>query len=601
MAFLGEIIDGKYEVLREIGRGGMSVVYLAMDKRLNKQWAIKEFRKDKGDESKEMALRALLNEAELMKKLDHPRLPRIVDIIDKNQTVYIVEDYIEGEPLNKVIEEYGAQPQEAVIEWAKQLCEILDYLHTRTPPIIYRDMKPANIVLKPDGSICVLDFGIAREYKEGKSGDTVNIGTRGYAAPEQFGDRGQTDARTDIYSLGVTLYHMVTGHNPSDPPYEIYPIRHWDPTLSSGLEWMIQKCTQLDPNDRFQSCSEIMYVLENLDKFEETYKSKRRRKLAMFFVTAVMAGVFTIGGFLGIYLGNKEVTESYEYRLNTGTIDSYVQALEIDESRPDAYIGLADELTNKINTIRVDTSEKETLPEGELYYSTINLDYFSQARLSKLRQTSLEDYIKVNYQLGNLIWLCYDTPKAEDRLSAAEKYFENVLDGEQELAAQAIASPLTEKQSALAKSYYMISVFFRLSDKMMSNEDETFTLPEKTARLVGIPATIDDPFETYFQWCQELLDMTSEESGDVTPKVRLSTVELLAAVIYQSIDEFYDNKVDAEDIAGIYRTMYRSVSTLSDSSVDNERRDTLLRYLEDTVAEKIKALYKDIVLGGTAE
>ena len=200
MAYLGDVIDGKYEILRELGRGGMSIVYLAMDKRLNKQWAIKEFRKDKDDENRRVALESLLKEANIMKKLDHPTLPRIVDIIDQDSTIYIVMDYIEGESLNKVLDAYGAQPQDAVIEWAKQLSEVLDYLHTRKPPVIYRDMKPANIMLKPDGTIRLIDFGIAREYKEGSTGDTEIIGTRGYAAPEQFGEKGQTDARTDIYS-----------------------------------------------------------------------------------------------------------------------------------------------------------------------------------------------------------------------------------------------------------------------------------------------------------------------------------------------------------------------------------------------------------------
>ena len=176
MAYLGDVIDGKYEILRELGRGGMSIVYLAMDKRLNKQWAIKEFRKDKDDENRRVALESLLKEANIMKKLDHPTLPRIVDIIDQDSTIYIVMDYIEGESLNKVLDAYGAQPQDAVIEWAKQLSEVLDYLHTRKPPVIYRDMKPANIMLKPDGTIRLIDFGIAREYKEGSTGDTEIIG-----------------------------------------------------------------------------------------------------------------------------------------------------------------------------------------------------------------------------------------------------------------------------------------------------------------------------------------------------------------------------------------------------------------------------------------
>ena len=164
MARLGEIIDGKYEVLREIGRGGMSIVYLAMDVRLNKQWAIKEVRRSGNDENSRVTVQSLIAEANMIKKLDHPALPRIVDIIENEETIFVVMDYIEGEPMDKVLATYGAQPQEAVIEWGKQLCDVLDYLHTRRPPIIYRDMKPGNIMLRPDGTIKVFDFGIAREF-----------------------------------------------------------------------------------------------------------------------------------------------------------------------------------------------------------------------------------------------------------------------------------------------------------------------------------------------------------------------------------------------------------------------------------------------------
>ena len=229
MAKNGDIIAGKYEVLREIGHGGMSVVYLAMDTHLvNKQWAIKEFRKDKNDSENMVAYQALKNEANIMKKLDHPTLPRIVDIVDEQDTLYVIMDYIEGENLKEVLEKYGVQSQENVIRWAKQLSEVLLYLHSQSPKVIYRDMKPANIMLKPDGSVRLIDFGIAREYKEGKKGDTTVVGTREYAAPEQIQGTGQTDERTDIYSLGITLHHLVTGKSPAEPPYEIRPIRQYN-------------------------------------------------------------------------------------------------------------------------------------------------------------------------------------------------------------------------------------------------------------------------------------------------------------------------------------------------------------------------------------
>ena len=261
MAERGTIIEGKYEVLKLIGKGGMSKVYLAMDKNLNKQWAIKEIERKAYDKNNEVVVASAMAEANMMKKLDYPSLPRIVDIIEKENVIYVVMDYIEGETLSSVLSKEGAQPQEVVIEWAKELCRVLDYLHTQNPPIIYRDMKPANIMLQPNGNIKLIDFGIAREYKEQNLADTVSLGTKGYAAPEQFGGKGQTDARTDVYCLGVTLYHLLTGQNPCEPPYEIYPIRYWNPQLSSGLEAIIQKCTQLNPEDRYQSCAELLYAL----------------------------------------------------------------------------------------------------------------------------------------------------------------------------------------------------------------------------------------------------------------------------------------------------------------------------------------------------
>ena len=153
MAEIGSVIDGKYEILREIGHGGMSVVYLAMDTHLNKQWAVKEIKKKGSGKNDEIIVNSLLAEANLMKRLDHAALPRIVDIIDNGVTIYVVMDYIEGESLDKILNEYGAQPEELVIGWAMQLCDALAYLHAQKPPIIYRDMKPANIMLKPEGNI----------------------------------------------------------------------------------------------------------------------------------------------------------------------------------------------------------------------------------------------------------------------------------------------------------------------------------------------------------------------------------------------------------------------------------------------------------------
>lgn len=348
MAERGTIIEGKYEVLKLIGKGGMSKVYLAMDKNLNKQWAIKEIERKAYDKNNEVVVASAMAEANMMKKLDYPSLPRIVDIIEKENVIYVVMDYIEGETLSSVLSKEGAQPQEVVIEWAKELCRVLDYLHTQNPPIIYRDMKPANIMLQPNGNIKLIDFGIAREYKEQNLADTVSLGTKGYAAPEQFGGKGQTDARTDVYCLGVTLYHLLTGQNPCEPPYEIYPIRYWNPQLSSGLEAIIQKCTQLNPEDRYQSCAELLYALDHYDEMDEGYRKKQKNKLKVFFITAGSAVFFLIAGCvctgMRVHVNNSDYDNNIKQAELSATdeekIDYYAKAIDILPGNSEAYFGI---------------------------------------------------------------------------------------------------------------------------------------------------------------------------------------------------------------------------------------------------------------------
>lgn len=332
----GTILDGKYEIWKEVGRGGMSIVYLARDNRLNKQWAVKEIRND-GSKSLDTMLKGLEREANILKNVDHPVLPRIVDIINQKGVIYVVMDFIEGTTISERLKKEGAQPQEVVIEWGLQLASALDYLHKMNPPVIYRDMKPSNVMIKPEGGVKLIDFGTAKEYVIENNADTTALGTRGYAAPEQFGDaqgRGiyNTDARTDIYNLGATLYHIVTGKNPCEPPYEMKPIREWDPSLSSGLEKILLKCTQPDPNDRYQSCSELMYALEHYNELDDVYRKKNIRKMSAFVATValgVVAGITSLVGYSGI---ERIKLDNYNTYIETGNEcrvrGDYVEAAE---------------------------------------------------------------------------------------------------------------------------------------------------------------------------------------------------------------------------------------------------------------------------------
>ena len=344
MLEIGSLIDGKYKILNQIGKGGMSVVYLAINEKANKTWAVKEVRKD-GVQNYEVVRQGLIVETDLLKKLKHPNLPSIIDVIDEDDTFLIVMDYIEGNSLETLLKEEGAQPQEKVISWGKQLCDVLGYLHRQKPPIIYRDMKPSNVMLKSDGTVTLIDFGTAREFKERSSrDDTVCLGTPGYAAPEQWGGSGQTDARTDIYCLGVMMFQLLTGES----PHRLRPLRECCPSVSAGLDVIVCRCTRVRKEERYQSCAELLYALEHYQEQDRAYRKEQTAKVRHFAVW--LSGAFLLGAAALMFLGLETHVRrsSYEaYLLAAGNsvekeeeIENYVRAVQLKPSREEAWLGL---------------------------------------------------------------------------------------------------------------------------------------------------------------------------------------------------------------------------------------------------------------------
>lgn len=435
MLEIGSLVGDKYKVLNVIGKGGMSTVYLAMNEKANKQWAIKEVRKDTSTNF-QVVRQSLITETNLLKELSHPYLPSIIDVIEEEGRFLIVMDYIEGNTLEKALNLMGAQPQEYVIDWGIQLCDVLEYLHTRKPPIIYRDLKPGNIMLRPDGTITLIDFGIAREYKESQAGDTSYLGTKGYAAPEQFGGRGQTDARTDIYNLGATLYHLVTGHNPSEPPYEFYPIRYWDQQLSPGLEQIITRCIQNNPADRYQSCAEVMYDLQHYKELDKNYKKSAKLGVSLFLATSALTLIF---GGLSLGFHNKSDTlakQNYEYYIAEGrgeeddatSFEYYAKAIEMDPENTRAYIEMLD---NLILADDVFTRQEDERVRGLLIRETSN------GTIGERLATNKEGYATVAYRLGVAYFYTYEggsNPQASKWLKIAAD--QGTLSGSQQLRAE---------------------------------------------------------------------------------------------------------------------------------------------------------------------
>lgn len=533
----------------------MSKVYLAMDKRLNKQWAVKEIEKRARDKNNEVIIQSAIAEANMIKRLDHPSLPRIVDIIDDIKVIYVIMDYIEGEPLNKIIEEYGAQPQEVVIEWAKQLCEVLEYLHTSKPSIIYRDMKPANIMLKPDGNLKLIDFGIAREYKEQNLADTVSLGTKGYAAPEQFGGKGQTDPRTDIYCLGVTLYHLVTGHNPSEPPYELYPIRQWNPQLSGGLEKIIQKCTQLNPEDRFQSCAELLYALDHYEEADDLYREKQKAKLRNFSFVTGAAVLFLSLGIFGQAMAAHTNNTDYENMIQlaekssaqSGKIDYYLSAIDIKPLEDAAYLGL-------IDAFKLDANF--TVEEEQQLKTKMN------PHLRELRTTA--EYSNLAFEIGKAYWYYYDYGRTEQndnqitRITSSIQWFEDAV----------AYAPEGMKYLDMAKIYRDIGKF---------NRDITLHIVEASDRGEYLP---------YWENIKELLAIV-DRNPDENEIVKLELYKLAMYSIESYARKFKTDGVEESDIRSVYEEVKQSTQ---DVAVTTDRTEEIKEEVISRFATTEKAI-----------
>lgn len=548
MLEIGSLIDGKYKILNKVGQGGMSVVYLAMNEKANKQWAIKEVRKD-GVKDFEIVKQGLVAETDLLKKLSHPSLPSIIDVIEGPDTFLIVMDYIQGNPLSKALEEYGAQPQEYVIEWAKQLCDVLEYLHTRTPPIIYRDMKPANIMLKPDGNICLIDFGTAREFKEKNLADTTCLGTVGYAAPEQFGGMGQTDARTDIYCLGATLYHLVTGRNPCDPPYEILPIRQVNPALSSGLERIIQKCTQRNPDDRYQSCAELMYALENYEKIDDAYRKKQKRKLGLFLASAGLTLAFGAASLWGYFSGEQKKTENYDLMLRSAsTAQDCYDAILTDPSRSEAYEQLADLLTQD----HVLTGEEgQQLLKLQAGLDEEKSNGFSERVdvLKTLKEKNPDGYQEVCYRIGEAFLFYYDTADDRDSYTKAAKWL----------------SEATEK-------YPVAEIYCSIASCMDTIDQYNGAKIKQTEKM----------YEEYERLWGMLRELKAQADGFDSVDSRLEVWTKINRLIDRNAAQFLE-VADADQIAGLLREISDEAGAVKLSVL----QDTV-RQLQDEIAATIR-------------
>ncbi|MCD8098216.1 MAG: serine/threonine protein kinase [Lachnospiraceae bacterium] len=548
MLKIGELLDNKYRILSEVGHGGMSTVYLARNERANKNWAVKEIRRN-GASRYDVVKQSLLAEVEVMKRLNNPHLPSIVDVIDRDEAFLIVMDFVEGNSLDRELEK-GVISEENVLGWGRQLCDVLMYLHNLSPPIIYRDMKPSNVILRPDGVIVLLDFGTAREYRSRRAGDdTTCLGTRGYAAPEQYGGMGETDARTDIYCLGATLYHLATGRDPGLPPYEIRPVRQVKRDLSEGLEMIIRKCTRPDPDERYQSCEELKFDLEHVDEIGRSAQQKRNRRIGLFAgaLALFLGGVAGMIAFRAAAL--KEVRSSYEYCVEQAggvadldaKMEYYIQAVRVDPARAEAYNNLLDYFMQDAE-ITAAESERMTRLLGQLVNGTSARERF--------RERNREEFEKFAYNFGLYYFLFSESGNEKVGKSQAVSWLTYAAEG----------SFLTLAEQNTAQTLLVIaSAYSRLDNKINSD----------------------------YSYADYWADLTELNRPEITGQIRyfivLHIYRYTVMEMLNRIDQFYyTGKVSRDDMQGL---LDRISAGTEEIKASNQLDEEDLRLVDAIVAQ----------------
>lgn len=339
----GLIIDNLYCIIREIGSGGMGVVYLGYHLRLNKYIVLKKIK------DSEQNINLLRNEVDTLKGLHHSYLPQVYDFVSYGGNVYTIIDYIEGFDLKYYINSGFQFTEGQLIKWLKQLCEVLDYLHSHNPQVLHSDIKPANIIITNSGDICLIDFGVSLY----NSNEVIGL-SRNYSSPEQFYNyeclkNGMVseipvDSRTDIYSLGATFYHMMTHQMPSITNYPPPPVSDFNTGYSKQLQNIVQKAMAYRPADRFQSARQMLKAVDDMKKAGSRYKGYVLVQL----LTSLLSVILVVAGIMFISNGvNKDISSAFQadYSQFAGLVSQ--GSSEIGEkgreilNNPD-YNGLAD-------------------------------------------------------------------------------------------------------------------------------------------------------------------------------------------------------------------------------------------------------------------
>lgn len=517
-------LDARHEVLKLIDTGGTSQVFLVQDRKLNCQWAVKKTKK------RSKAINTVMAEVNVLKSLNHPALPRIVDIKEDDDYFYIVMDYIQGENLRTILRADGPQDQDTVVSWGVKICDVLTYLHKNG--IIYRDMKPSNIMLTPDGQIKLIDFGIARNYDPNSKEDTISLGTEGYAAPEQYEGQGQSDARTDVFGVGVTLFQLLTDINPATYSENLFSIRLANPALSSGLDKIIIKATNKSKERRYQSAEELKQALLHYRDFDiENVKKKKRakrRSIALF----ICSGIFFLLSGLFFFLNHQQTDNKYEALVaETQNKDKLIEAINLKPSESKAYVSLLDYYGEEFD------------PNEASEFSHVFAEH----------QGEIKNKDEVSMYAGEKILSSYTEDSLRSKLLISEPYFKAVSKDYERY-------PAAHAYTELAKFY---KDFIMQSDSSLIKE-----------------ASKDD-YASLLSNMKEIINSVSDYKGTEQKNLLLTTCELSLNLIDEQSLSMKEQGISEAELRNMVALIEENVAAVDPKvEVTKAKKERLLQQIE---------------------
>lgn len=443
------ILNGRYEVLKCIHSKGMANVYIIQDTNLGKQWCLKEIRKSEAGRN-DIEYVSLLQEANILRSLNHERIPRITSIDDEGDSLYVVMDFLDGKNLKDFVTEKGKIPEDMAVKWMLQITQTMAYLHTEKgnkKPIFYRDMKPDNLMIRPNGNINIFDFGISLRVESKDQLPGYTLGTAGYVAPEQKKKTIPVDLRSDIYAMGRTFYFMLTGVDPrSFLNKELKPIKFWSPEVSNALVSVVEKCMQEDPNDRYQSCEELQYALENYKLLDEKHKSYAKTRIKIVLAMLLSGVILGVGSIVPFSMNSVQTEKSYKDALlvaeQSGKFEDYEKVISMKPTDLTNYDGF-------LESIKVDG----VFSKSE---ETVLLSYINP-NLEEIKDSS--EYGRIAYELGKLYWFYYDTDDSDSGEILSIKWFED-----------AMKKNYNKKES---ETYYNLGMFKKNISKSIKEASDT--------------------------------------------------------------------------------------------------------------------------------